>query len=111
MNISIVAYSFYESNSWLTISNFYKKIELMNNLLAILAVILGIVLIIAGVVYFIEPARYLPGFFPGFDRSLMTHHYKHGIGSILLGVACFVFAWFQSGKKKAAQASSEEEKN
>ncbi len=81
----------------------------MNKPLVIIAVILGILFIAAGVVYFMTPARYLPGFFPGFDRSLMTHHYKHGIGSILLGVACFVFAWFQSGKKK--HASPEEEKN
>ncbi len=75
----------------------------MKKTLAILAVILGIVLIIASVIYFIEPARFLPNFFPGYDRSLMTHHYKHGIGSFILGIACFIFAWFQSGKKKSTE--------
>jgi hypothetical protein len=79
----------------------------MNKVLAIIAVILGILLIIAGVVYFMEPARYLPSFFPGYDRSLMSHHYKHGIGSVILGIACFVFAWFQSGKKKSASTHEE----
>lgn len=79
----------------------------MNKTLAIIAVILGIIFVIAGVVYFMEPARYLPSFFPGYDRSLMSHHYKHGIGSILLGIACFVFAWFQSGKKKASVKEEE----
>jgi len=89
--------------------HFYPKIELVKKPIVILAVILGILFIACGVVYFTTSARYLPGFFPGFDRSLVTHHYKHGIGSILLGVACFVFAWFQSGKKK--QPSTDEEKN
>ncbi|HSW97877.1 MAG TPA: hypothetical protein VLF89_08685 [Candidatus Saccharimonadales bacterium] len=84
----------------------------MNKLLSVIAIILGLVLIIAGVVYFLEPARYLPSFFPGYDRSLMAHHYKHGIGSVLLGIACLIFAWFQSGKKKAStETSVKEEEN
>ncbi len=81
----------------------------MNKALIALAVIVGIALIIAGVLYFITPARFLPSFFPGYDRALMTHHYKHGIGSVLLGIACFIFAWFQSGKKKAPESVKEEE--
>ena len=80
----------------------------MNKAIAIIAVILGLILIIASVVYFIEPARFLPSFFPGYDRSLMVHHYKHGIGSFILGVACFIFAWFQSGKKKEESSAKEE---
>jgi len=83
----------------------------MNKLLAVVAILLGLILIVSGVVYFIEPARYLPSFFPGYDRSLMSHHYKHGIGAILLGIACFIFAWFQSGKKKPAVESVKEEEN
>ena len=75
----------------------------MNKPLVILAIFLGIFLLIASVVYFMTPARYLPSFFPGFDRSLMSHHYKHGIGTFLLGIACFIFAWFQSGKKKSVK--------
>jgi len=83
----------------------------MNKLLAVVAILLGLILIVSGVVYFIEPARYLPSFLPGYDRSLMSHHYKHGIGAILLGIACFIFAWFQSGKKKPAVESVKEEEN
>ncbi len=67
--------------------------------LVIVAIVLGLVLLFCGVVYFIEPANKLPGFFPGFDASLNKHHYKHGIGAVLLGIASFIFAWFQSGKK------------
>lgn len=80
----------------------------MNKALMIVAIILGVVFIVASVVYFLEPARFLPSFFPGYDRSLMSHHYKHGIGSFILGVACFVFAWFQSGKKKSTSSVHEE---
>jgi len=76
----------------------------------ILAILLGVIFIGASIIYFIEPARYLPNFFPGYDRALTTHHYKHGIGAFLLGIACFVFAWFQSGKKSSS-ASLKEEKN
>jgi uncharacterized membrane-anchored protein YitT (DUF2179 family) len=83
----------------------------MNKALMIIAIILGVVFIVASVVYFLEPARFLPSFFPGYDRSLMSHHYKHGIGAFVLGIACFIFAWFQSGKKKStASPSVHEEK-
>jgi uncharacterized membrane-anchored protein YitT (DUF2179 family) len=78
--------------------------------LVILAIVLGLILVGASIVYFIEPARFLPSFFPGYDRSLMSHHYKHGIGAFVLGIACFIFAWFQSGKKKSAPVSVNEEK-
>jgi uncharacterized membrane protein HdeD (DUF308 family) len=71
-----------------------------------LAVILGIVLIVIGIVYFAEPAGSLPSFFPGHvsgNGAGSTHHHtKHGIAAILLGVACFVFAWFNTGPKKPA---------
>ena len=80
----------------------------MNKPLIILAIIVGLVLIGVAIVYFLTPARFLPNFFPGYDRSLMSHHYKHGVGSAILGVACFIFAWFQSGKKKTESVKEEE---
>jgi len=82
--------------------------EPMNKTLILVSVIVGILLIAAAVAYFMMPARYLPSFFPGYDRSLMTHHYKHGIGAFILGIGCFVFAWFRSGKKN--NPSPKEEK-
>jgi hypothetical protein len=81
----------------------------MNKILVIVAIVVGILLIVVSVAYFMTPARYLPSFFPGYDRSLMVHHYKHGIGSFILGVACFVFAWFQSGKKKSVKEEKQAE--
>ena len=67
-----------------------------------LAVILGIALIVVGIVYFAEPARSLPSFFPGQEPGSTHHHVKHGIAAVLVGLACFAFAWFNTGPKKRA---------
>jgi len=75
----------------------------MQKLLVIVAILLGTLFVIAAFVYFSTPASSLPGFFPGHTAGAMTHHYKHGIGSLLLGIACFIFAWFQSGKKSSVK--------
>ena len=66
-----------------------------------LAVILGIVLIVIGIVYFAESASALPSFFPGHESGSNHHHTKHGIAAVLVGIGCFVFAWFQSGPRSA----------
>ncbi len=71
-------------------------------LLAIAAVILGVVLIAIAIVYWAEPAKSLPGFFPGHQAGSNHHHTKHGIAAFLVGLACFVFAWFNTGQKRAA---------
>ena len=69
------------------------------------AVIIGVVLIAVAVVYWVEPARSLPGFFPGHQAGSSHHHTKHGIAAFLLGVACLVFAWFRSAPKRPAAAA------
>jgi hypothetical protein len=68
--------------------------------LALIAGILGLILIAIAFVYWIEPAHALPGFFPGHQSGSNHHHTKHGLAAFLLGLACFAFAWFASGKKK-----------
>lgn len=73
----------------------------MNKLLVIGAIVLGVIFIICAGIYFLEPAKSLPVFFPGHDLALSRHHYKHGIGVLLLGIGCFAFAWFESGKKSS----------
>jgi hypothetical protein len=67
-----------------------------------LSVIIGILFVIVAGVYFMKTADQLPSFFPGYDAAIATKHIKHGIGAFLLGVACFVFAWFQSGPKSSS---------
>ncbi len=71
-----------------------------HRLLAILAVVLGLVLIVIAVIYWVEPASSLPSFFPGHQAGSSHHHVKHGIAAFLVGLACFAFAWFQTGPKR-----------
>jgi UDP-N-acetylmuramyl pentapeptide phosphotransferase/UDP-N-acetylglucosamine-1-phosphate transferase len=68
--------------------------------LVVLAVILGVALIAIGIVYWAEPAKSLPSFFPGHEAGSGHHHVKHGIAAFLLGLACLAFAWFNSGPKR-----------
>ena len=69
-----------------------------------LAIVVGIVLIVLGLVYFVEPAKSLPGFFPGHEAGSTHHHVKHGIAALFLGLACLVYAWFATGKKQQPAA-------
>ena len=67
--------------------------------LAALAIIVGIALIVIAIVYWAEPAKSLPSFFPGHESGSTHHHVKHGIAAFLVGLACLVFAWFNTGTK------------
>jgi hypothetical protein len=69
--------------------------------LIIPTVILGIVLIVIAIIYWTSTASGLPSFFPGHQAGSSTHHVKHGIAAFLLGLACLVFAWFQTGPAKS----------
>ena len=71
-----------------------------DRLLAWLAVAVGIVLIVVAVVYFAEPAKSLPSFFPGHQAGSSHHHVKHGVAALLVGLACLAFAWFRTGPKR-----------
>ena len=73
-------------------------------LLVLLAVVVGIALIVIAIVYWAEPAKSLPSFFPGHDAASSHHHTKHGIAAFLVGLACFVFAWFRTGPKRTRPA-------
>jgi hypothetical protein len=74
------------------------------NWTVIAACIAGVVLIAIAIVYFAEPAKSLPGFFPGHEAGSAHHHVKHGIAALLLGIGAFVFAWFQSGPRTQVEA-------
>jgi Na+/H+ antiporter NhaD/arsenite permease-like protein len=73
--------------------------------LVVPAVILGVVLIVVAVVYFVTPEHSLPSFFPGHASATSAeashHHTKHGIAALIVALACFAFAWFQTGPKSA----------
>ncbi|MCL4384264.1 hypothetical protein M1116_02330 [Patescibacteria group bacterium] len=71
-------------------------------LLIVLSVVAGLLCLVLAFIYFTTPAAALPHFLPGFNAALTkVHHYKHGLGALILGLGCFVFAWFQSGQKSA----------
>jgi hypothetical protein len=65
--------------------------------LVVPAVLLGLVLLVVAAIYVAEPAHALPSFFPGHEAGSSHHHVKHGIAAAVLGAACLVFAWFQTG--------------
>lgn len=71
-----------------------------DRLLALLAALAGVVLIAIAIVYFAEPARSLPGFFPGHQAGSSHHHTKHGIASLAVGLVLLAFAWFRSAAPK-----------
>ena len=71
----------------------------MKKTLTILAVILGIGFIALAIFYWITPADMLPMFLPGYDAAMSTAHIKHGIASLVVGLALLVYAWFASAKK------------
>jgi hypothetical protein len=73
-------------------------------LLASLAIVVGIALIVIAIVYWAEPAKSLPSFFPGHQAGSNHHHTKHGIAAFLVGLASFAFAWFNTGPKRSRAA-------
>ena len=77
--------------------------------LIIPAVVLGILLIVVAIVYFVSPAHSLPSFFPGHVSATGTepnhHHTKHGIAALVVALALFAFAWFQTGPRTGSAGS------
>ena len=71
-----------------------------NRALVPLAIAVGVLLIVLAIVYFVEPAKSLPGFIPGHEAGSTHHHVKHGIAALFVGLACLVYAWFATGKKQ-----------
>lgn len=67
------------------------------NPLVPVAILIGLVLIVVGVIYFVDSASALPSFFPGHKAGSSHHHVKHGIAALVVGAACLLFAWFQTG--------------
>ena len=75
-----------------------------SRLLIGLAILAGLALFVVAGIYFAEPAKSLPSFFPGHAAGATTHHVKHGIAAVVVGLALMVFAWFATGPRKAAAA-------
>lgn len=76
-----------------------------NRKLILPAVVLGVVLIVVAVIYIADTASALPSFFPGHQAGSTHHHVKHGIAAIVVALACFVFAWFQTGPSRSTASA------
>jgi hypothetical protein len=70
----------------------------------LLAVAAGVAFMIVAIIYWAEPASSLPSFFPGHQAGDSEHHVKHGIAAFVVGLGCFVFAWFKSGPRERTDA-------
>jgi hypothetical protein len=60
--------------------------------LIIPAIIIGVLLIVVAVVYFAEPAKSLPSFFPGHVAKSNYVHSKRGIAALVVALVLFAFA-------------------
>ena len=72
-------------------------------------IILGILFIAGAIYYWVTPAGKLPSFVPGHVVGATYKHHKHGIASAIVGIVCFVGAWFVSGLKETTAPTSESE--
>lgn len=70
--------------------------------LIIPAVVVGVLLLVVAGIYVADTADSLPSFFPGHEAGSGHHHIKHGIAAAVLGIGCFVVAWFQTGPSSPA---------
>jgi protein-S-isoprenylcysteine O-methyltransferase Ste14 len=71
-----------------------------NRALTAAAAVVAVLLLVVAVVYFAEPAKSLPSFFPGHSGGSTHHHVKHGIAALVVGLALLAFAWFQTGPRE-----------
>lgn len=71
----------------------------------LVATLIGLALIVVAFVYWAEPAKSLPSWIPGHQAGSGHHHVKHGIASLLVGLALLAFAWFQSGPRRTRPAA------
>ena len=71
----------------------------MKNTLTILAVVFGLGFVALAIYYWVTPADTLPMFVPGYDAAMTSPHIKHGIASLVVGLALLIYAWFASAKK------------
>jgi uncharacterized membrane protein len=60
--------------------------------LVVILVVLGVLAIAAGIIYFVEPAKSLPTFFPGHLANVKGRHTSRGLAGIIVGVVLLIIA-------------------
>ncbi len=76
--------------------------QIQRRLLVAGAILAGAVLLVISAIYWADPAKSLPSFFPGHEAGSTHHHVKHGLAALIVALGCFVFAWFATGPRSAA---------
>jgi hypothetical protein len=69
-----------------------------DDLMKLIATLLGIILIVVAVVYFVVPADSLPSFFPGHEAGMMRVRMKHGVVTGIVGVVLLAAGWWLGRK-------------
>jgi hypothetical protein len=67
----------------------------MNQPLPLIAGLLGVVFLAVAAAYWLVPVGSLPSFFPGFKVGSAHIACKHAIGSLIMALVLFTFAWLQ----------------
>ena len=60
--------------------------------LVIILVVLGVLALAAGIIYYVEPAKSLPAFFPGHAAHLNGRHTTRGLAGIIAGAVLVIVA-------------------
>jgi hypothetical protein len=60
--------------------------------LVIILVVLGVLALAAGIIYYVEPAKSLPAFFPGHAAHLSGRHTTRGLAGIIAGAVLLIVA-------------------
>jgi hypothetical protein len=67
----------------------------VNRPLPLIAGLLGVLFLAIAVMYWFVPVGSLPSFFPGFKAGSAHIAGKHAIGSLIIALVLFTFAWLQ----------------
>jgi hypothetical protein len=74
--------------------------------LIIPAIVLGVIFLAIAVIYWTQDAGSLPSFFPGHESGSTHIHFKHGLAAAIVGLGCFVVAWFQTGGERPQRSGT-----
>jgi hypothetical protein len=88
-----------ERNMPLIPRSVFVYIRPMNRPLPLIAGVLGVLFLAVAATYWFVPASDLPLFFPGFKAGSAHVAVKHAIGSLVIALVLFAFAWLQSRRK------------
>jgi hypothetical protein len=71
----------------------------MSRPLRLITGLIGTLLLGVAAMYWSVPASDLPAFFPGFKAGSAHIAIKHAIGSLIIALVLFAFAWLQSRRR------------